>query len=286
MRWAADRLRSALLGDEIIDVSYRSRPEVRDQLIGATVTSCESVGKNILVGFSNGTWLRNHMMMYGKWRVYPRADFDAGKARAPRRSTAYRSSRRPDTSDTGDVRRDSRVRLVLSTDAVSAVQFNGPVIEFSTSDPRCGEDIRRLGPDALRDDFDRAEAARRLRERGDRTLADLLLDQSFVAGVGNKYKAEILFTLSMDPFRLTSSLTEDEQERLLDEIPRLLRAAYAGGGRTRRVPGGHPRDRNGSLWVYGRAGRPCHRCGTIVRSDVRRSARRTYYCPACQPVAG
>lgn len=281
VRWTADKLRTALLGREIVGVRFRPRPEVAAQLVGSTVTTSEAVGKHLIVGFSSGWWLRNHMLMYGKWRTYPRAEFDAGRSRAPRRSMAYRKPGRPDRSDTADVRTDARVRLVLETPEMAAVQFNGPVIEFGESDPRLGPEIQRLGPDALAADFDRNEALRRLADRAQVTLADVVLDQSVVAGVGNKYKAELLFLLGADPFAQVADLEAAEREQLVDAIPTLLRDAYQNGGRTRRAPGGRGRD--ASLWVYGRAGRPCHRCGTVVRSDARRSARRTYFCPTCQP---
>lgn len=286
VRWTADRLEAALVGETVVDAVLRGRSdvaEVRDALISSTVASVDTLGKNLFVSFSGGLWLRNHMLMYGKWRVYPRVEYDAGRSRAPRRVPGSRSAaaRRPDRSHLDDVRRDSRLRLALLVPDVAAVQFNGPIVEFSFVDPRRSPQISRLGPDVLSEPFDLAEARSRLSERSSFNLADLLLDQSFVAGIGNKYKAELLFVLGLDPFRRVDSLSEAERERLLGAIPRELRHAYETG--STRVPG-DPRamSRDARHWVFGRSGRPCHRCGEIVRSDVRRSARRTYFCPSCQ----
>jgi len=89
----------------------------------------------------------------------------------------------------------------LLVDDVAAVQFNGPIVEFTSADPRQAPEIRRLGPDALSDDFVLEEARRCFGDRGSSNLADLLLDQSFVAGIGNKYKSELLLVLGLNPFR-------------------------------------------------------------------------------------
>ncbi|MGH7133843.1 MAG: hypothetical protein ACREJO_18085 [Phycisphaerales bacterium] len=86
-----------------------------------------------------------------------------------------------------DVRDDSRVRLILATGDHVAIEFNGPILRFSKTDPAKQGAIERLGPDALVRPFSIAAVRARARERGTKTLADLLLDQSFVAGIGNKY---------------------------------------------------------------------------------------------------
>lgn len=288
VRRTADRLEATLVGKSVVGVVLRGRSDVahvRDRLLGSTVQSVHTIGKNLVIAFSSGLWLRNHMLMYGKWRVYPRAEYDAGRSRAPRRSRGFAGTRarKPDRSHLEDVRRDSRLRLALLVEDAVAVQFNGPIIEFTLDDPRLAPEVRRLGPDVLSDDFDRDDARDRIRDRGSSKLADLLLDQSFVAGIGNKYKSELLFVLGLDPFRRTDSLSASERELLLEAIPRELRRAYVTG--STRDPG-DPRvmERGARHWVFRRSGRPCHRCGTVVRSDVQRSARRTYFCPRCQAV--
>jgi len=93
---------------------------------------------------------------------------------------------------TKSIQNDSRTRLILVTDTYAAVQFNGPILQFTENSPLYHESITRPGPDALKSKFDVEKAKERLKERGNMKLADLLLDQTFVAGIGNKYKSEIL----------------------------------------------------------------------------------------------
>jgi endonuclease-8 len=95
----------------------------------------------------------------------------------------------------------------LVTDTHAAVQFNGPILQFTENNPLHHESITRLGPDALKPKFDVERARERLKERGNMKLADLLLDQTFVAGIGNKYKSEILFLQKLWPFKPAISLS-------------------------------------------------------------------------------
>ena len=81
----------------------------------------------------------------------------------------------------------------MVTDTHVAVQYNGQILQFTEGNPLHHESITRLGPDALKSRFDMRKAKDSLIERENMKLADLLLDQTFVAGIGNKYKSEILF---------------------------------------------------------------------------------------------
>jgi formamidopyrimidine-DNA glycosylase len=101
---------------------------------------------------------------------------------------------------TESIQNDSRTRLILVTDTHVAVQYNGPILQFTEDNPLHHESITRLGPDALKSKFDVEMAKERLKERESMKLADLLLDQTFVAGIGNKYKSEILFLQKLWPF--------------------------------------------------------------------------------------
>ncbi len=120
-------------------------------------------------------------------------------------------------------------------------------------------------------------------ERGGKKLADLLLDQTFVAGIGNKYESEIPFTLGLAPFRRADSLSPEEERALVAEIRRTLRTGYEEAGRTRPIePGEAANQWNLEHWVFRRSGRPCWRCGDRVRSDRSSSPRVTSCCPTCQ----
>jgi endonuclease-8 len=106
--------------------------------------------------------------------------------------------------------------------------------------------------------------------------------QQALAGVGNIYKSETLFLVGLDPFRPVSTLTDADLDAVVAKASQLLRANAAGDTR-RTVPalrGGHP------LWVYGRSGEPCRRCGETIRMRRQGEAgRSTYFCPRCQGVA-
>jgi endonuclease-8 len=293
VRRTADRLAEVLLGKTIDAVELRRRipldSALQARLEGARVRAIRTFGKHLVIAFSRGVWLHNHMMMWGKWRVYPRTSFDRGAAKPPprvqwrRRADEAGARRVGPTVD--DVRADSRVRLILKTKDHVAVEFNGPLLQFGTHDPtRAHASLQRIGPDALAPRFAAAEARKRLHERGTKTLADLLLDQSFVAGVGNKYKAEILFVLGLYPFRRAADLTSAQAKMLLAEIPRTLKYGYAHGGRTRPLDKGEAANRwDLKHWVFRRGGRPCWKCGTKIVTDRTSSARVTFFCPSCQP---
>ena len=291
VRRTADRLAEALVGRRIERVELRRRtpldPQLAARLIGARVRAVRTHGKHLVIAFTRGIYLHNHMMMWGKWRVYPREAFERGAAKPPprvrwRRASADRERRIGPT--VSDVRDDSRVRLILATQDHVAVEFNGPLLQFGTKDPaREHASVVRLGPDALARRFARVKALARLRERGAKTLADLLLDQSFVAGIGNKYKSEILFLQRLYPFQRAADLDPERERALLAEIPRVLKDGYVHGGRTRPLGPDEAGNRwEYKHWVFRRGGRPCWRCGTTILTDRKQSARVTFWCPKCQ----
>ena len=140
--------------------------------------------------------------------------------------------------------------------------------------------VGTLGPDVLADDFDPRVAAERAVEHGDRRIADVLLDQRVVAGIGNIYKCEALFVAGVDPRTPLARLDRRTLETIYAAARRLMAASVA-----------TPRDaligtpvRNRS--VYGRTGKPCPRCGsTIACYSLGEPPRWTWSCPICQPVA-
>lgn len=292
VRRTADRIADVLVGRAIEAVTLRKRAlgpgdDLAAKLVGTKVKAVRTHGKHIVIAFTKGFYLHNHMMMWGKWRTYTRRAYDAGKAKPPKRVLWRRaaSASRAPVNEVSDVRDDSRVRLVLATAEHVAIQFNGPILRFSKTDPAKQGSIERLGPDALVEPFPISTVRARLAERGGKTLADLLLDQTFVAGIGNKYKSDILFLLGLYPFRRAGSLSATEIKALLAEIPRMLRFGYQAGGRSRPLAPGEAANRwDTKHWVFRRGGRLCWRCGTAVKTDRSSSARVTYWCPTCQPL--
>jgi endonuclease-8 len=286
-------LRPHLVGRVITAARARVPGPQIGRVVGATVTAVDAAGKNLLVRFDNGLELRTHLRMHGSWHRYRPGE--------PWRRPA------------------GRAVVVLEVPGAVAVCFDAPVVELlETRAERLHPPLAGLGPDATADSFDRDEALRRLRDpsRAQLSAAEALLDQRALAGIGNVYKSEVLFIERVDPFAIVGGLDDQALGRLVDRARALLLAnrasatrvttGTAGGGRPSAGPvaagggygagaavtagGGHVAPgptRGGRLWVYGRAGRPCRRCGTIIRA-LRHGGlpRTTYWCPTCQPPAG
>jgi endonuclease-8 len=156
-------------------------------------------------------------------------------------------------------------RLVLPGSRPEGHHRNGPVLELHT------RALARLGPDILAEppDLD-AMLARIRRADGSRGLGETLQDQRLVAGIGNMWMAETLWRARISPWLLLRDVPEDERRRALDTAAKLMRAAVDAGREPRKE-------------VHLRAGRPCRRCGTPIRSRGQGDANRTVYlCPACQ----
>ena len=194
-----------------------------------------------------------------------------------------------------DVRNDSRVRLMIFTKDKVAVQFNGPILKFSFVNPANLEPIMKLGPDPLRSDFNiddlDNQIYQRIKHNGTTLIADLLLDQTCVAGIGNKYKSEILFLSKINPFVTIKDISSNSVRTLLQQIPSVLYSGYMNSGATRLVHnffGKVDNDNNNTRrwsdkhWVFRSGGRPCWKCGSQIVTDYKLSARVTFWCSKCQ----
>jgi endonuclease-8 len=170
---------------------------------------------------------------------------------------------------------------VLGNDSRLALGYQLGVVEVlrTQNEERV---VGHLGPDLLGPDWDAAEAVRRLQADPDRPSGEALLDQRNLAGIGNLYKSEVLFLRGLDPWRPVRGI--DDMKALVE----LARAMLdANKNRVGQVTTGNPA-RGQETWVYGRAGRPCRRCGTAVRA-ARHAGQRadpedrvTFWCPRCQ----
>jgi endonuclease-8 len=181
------------------------------------------------------------------------------------------------------------VRAVLSTEDHVAVGHRLHRLEVirTSTEPQF---LRHLGPDVLGPDWDAAEATRRLTASPGRAAGDALIDQSVMAGPGNVYRSEVCFLAGVDPRTPVAALPDPLH---LIELTKTLMDRNRGGGR--RATTDDPRPGH-DLWVYGRAGRLCRRCGTRIRSfpapvppDTEGSGglgRITFVCPRCQPLLG
>jgi endonuclease-8 len=245
----ARRLDAALAGKQLRRVEIRRATGA--PRAGVTVTEVEARGKHVLVRFDDGTTLRTHLRLHGRW----------------------------DVSRVGDRRRrpDHRARAVLeTTDGTVAVCFDAPEVEL-LRDPRAERDrLGHLGPDLCRADADLDVVLDRLARVDPGTeLGVALLDQRVACGVGNVYKSEVCFACRVSPFAPVAALDAEARTEIVATAARLLRANLGGG---RRVTYGD------GYAVYRRTHRPCPRCRSPIRARRQgEHARTTYWCPNCQP---
>lgn len=241
-------------------------------VIGRTVERVEARGKWLLMYFSGDLILLTHMLMSGSWHIYRTGE----RWKAPR----------------------SAMRIVITCGEMQAVGFNVPVAEFHTANSlRRSSAVPKLGLDVLKGEYSVEAGVRSLEEYGaahpDAEIGDVLLNQRVIAGLGNVYKSEVAFAAGVNPFRQMRTLTHRELERMADVAQRYMRANVADGsgegivtftGRRRTT---HEMDSSRKLWVYGRAGLECRRCGAIVETRKQGiGTRPTFWCPSCQPWIG
>jgi endonuclease VIII len=174
---------------------------------------------------------------------------------------------------------------VIRTPEHEVVQFDGPVLELMTdSRTRFDQRLAALGPDIVADDFDEREFLRRLRA-GDHTrgIADALLDQRILSGIGNMWKSEGCHLAGIDPWRPVGEVSDADALSIVDAVRPLMRRSAEGGRIASYRPDEPLRPRERRTWVFERAGLPCRTCGTLVRARGQGDDNRTsYWCPSCQ----
>jgi endonuclease VIII len=238
---AAARLQ-ALVGETVEASSPNPRgraTRVAEHIDGRRLTSVSAHGKNLVLRFEGGVVVRSHLGMTGRWVVRPRGD---GVAGAP--------------------------WLVLRGERAQALLWNGARLELHV------RALGRLGHDILeRPPQIDAMVARIRRDDGGRFVGETLLDQHLVAGIGNKWLAEALWSAELSPWSRASEVADADLRRALIAAAELMSASVE--GRVRRNE------------VYRRVGRPCRRCGGIIRSRGQGDANRTaYWCNGCQKGGG
>ncbi|MGP3923851.1 DNA-formamidopyrimidine glycosylase family protein [Streptomyces sp. 8N616] len=249
----ARRLHETLAGERIVRSDLRVPRLATVDLSGRDITEVAARGKHLLTRIEGGLTLHSHLRMDGAWHLYT-----------------------PDERWRGGP--EHQIRAILVTAERTAVGYRLPVLGLLRT---AAEDsvVGHLGPDLLGPDWDPYEALRRLLSDPARPLGEALLDQRNLAGIGNVYKSELCFMAGCTPWLPVSEVPAPDHlvalaKRLLEaNKTRLARATTAD----------HRRDHR--LWVYGRAGRPCRRCGTAVLAADQGAAgqeRSTYWCPSCQ----
>jgi endonuclease-8 len=257
--WRAARALHAALGGQVV-TGFRARHPAaaaaarRLRVVGDTVAAVEARGKHLLVHFARGAALHTHLGMRGSWHLY-------------RPGSRWR-------------RPEHEARAVVETPRAVAVCFAAPTVEVLSAASRADHPrLRALGPDVVAPGFDASPAVARLRARPDAEIADALLDQTALSGIGNIFKSETLFLCGVDPFAAVAVLDDATLQRLARTAERLMKRSAAPVPRRTTPAGSGPR-----LWVYQRAGAPCRRCGTVLLMRRHgRWGRSTYWCPRCQP---
>lgn len=238
-------------------------------LDGHRLDGAEAWGKHLFVAFEGERFVHVHLGLYGKLDVHEG----------------------PPPPPVGQV----RLRLVTppgstSPERAAYADLRGATAcELMTEEQRAAV-VARLGPDPLRSDADPTAAWARI-SRSRTPIGALLMDQSVVAGVGNVYRAEVLFRHRVHPLRPGNTLRRGQFHAMWADLVELMTEGVATGRidtvRAEHTPeamGRDPRrdDHGGEVYVYRRHDQPCHVCGAKVRTEVL-AARNSFWCPKCQP---
>ncbi len=267
VRRDADRVGAAIIGREAERVVFGLRRLKKHErtLRGRLVEDVEARGKALLTRFAGGWIVYSHNQLYGRWMVRPAGELP---------------------------RTNRQLRFAVHTGEQSALLYSASAIEVLRAEQLPTHPfLARLGPDVLDPALRPGQIARRLaspRFRG-RRLGALLLDQGFLAGLGNYLRCEILFEARLHPALRALDCDAGELRRLARAVRTIARRAYVHRGVTitrERVRAlralGRPR-RDWRFAVFARGGRPCFACGAPIER-LRDAGRRAYLCPTCQPV--
>ena len=257
IRRAADRIAKVLVGRSIEQACF-AFPELQpfeERLKGSVVDAVDTRGKAMLTRFDNELTLYSHNQLYGRWFTVKR-----GELPETRRS----------------------LRVALHTSSHSALLYSASDISVLTpAQVQSHPFLSRLGPDVLDESLDTDTITGRLDQQRfrRRSLAALYLDQSFLAGLGNYLRSEILYAAGLHPSRRPVDINVEGKRRLARETTRMCRRSYRTGGKT--LTPGPGRKRSGRFWVFARASKPCFTCGAGIQRE-NFSGRRLYFCPVCQ----
>lgn len=264
----AGHLGAAFAGRRVAVSSPQGRfAEAAAQLDGSVLEHAEAWGKHLFLAFPGERWVHVHLGLYGKLDVHP----DVDEVPEPVGQVRLRL-----------VAADARGRAYADLRGATACEL--------LTGPQRDAVLERQGPDPLRADADPDRAWERIR-RSRTPIGALLMDQSVLAGVGNVYRAELLFRHRLDPQRPGRTLRVGQWRAVWDDLVVLMTE----GVRTGRIDtvrpehepeamGRPPRrdDHGGEVYVYRRHGQPCLVCGRTVRT-TEMAGRNLFWCNRCQP---
>lgn len=256
----AKRVTTTLGGCEIRQFQTNEPHMHRDDIVGRRFERATAEGKHLLFELSGSLILHSHLQMLGSWTLERPARADALERAGKFVHGEYRPA-----------------QLRLGTDHASVVACNLRILKW-TNPHAVERTVTRLGPDLSASDFSETSAVSCLRTALDEPVAVALLRQDLLAGIGNVFKSESLFLERVHPSTPVNHLDDATLLRLVRRSRQLLRRNLGAGPRTTRFALGGPR-----LWVYGRDGESCLKCGAkIAMLRLGAQLRSTYYCPTCQ----
>lgn len=251
---AATRLKAVLNGQTVERAESRWLGDAAaNSLVGRRIDGVEARGKHLLITFDDQRVLHSHMGMTGSWHIY-----------------------RPGEPWQKPVQ---RAALSLDCPQVCVVCFTPKLLELLTATQLRRHDyLNRLGPDLLAEPATSEEVLARFRQANNTTIGEASLNQTIVSGIGNVYKSELLFELRIHPLALVRDLSDLQLLALTAKASELMAKNLTGRPRTTRfaLDGGR-------FFAYGRSGKPCYTCGTLIEVIRQGDAgRTTYFCPRCQ----
>ncbi len=250
---SAAALRTALIGKELFRFEAPHLIGIRPA-VGRVVEEVRSHGKNIEIIWDDGVVLHTHLRMFGSWELY-------------RAGERWKKSK-------------DRASVVIVVSDWIVVCFNAAIVEtYRDFDPRRHPILGRRGPDLCRLDADLEECVERMMnyQERDTPIADVLLDQRVMCGVGNVFRCELLWACEIHPWAHVGSLKRGECREMVMLASEMILANLD------YTPRGTAAEFSGSLAVYGRQGKRCHRCGDVIKVTHHGEAHRVlYWCPNCQ----
>ena len=264
IRRAADQLQRAIRDKSVTGLffAFAHLKRFEKDLVGRRVARLETRGKGLLIHFDTELAIYSHNQLYGRWIV--------------RRANSY-----PRTS--------RQLRLAIHTTDKSALLYSASEIAVLTPAQVAAHPfLSSLGPDVVcgsTEDVLRQVNAPRFARR---QLGALLLDQRFLAGVGNYLRSEILFVAGLHPHRRLASCTNAEREALAEAAVTIANRSYRHQGVTIDLPIARQLQLEGLShrqyrhWVFDRGGGCCRQCGATISATVNAS-RKLFFCPVCQP---
>jgi endonuclease VIII len=240
-------------------------PELKEQGVeGQLVTAVRAHGKHVIIELGDGRALLSFLRMQGHWSTFEKSRVRPRLLQKTARDPAWD---------------DEETTLIIETETAVAILRRAALVQLAPL-AKIEARLSGLGPDLLSPDYDQAEVLSRLHESPELSIAEALLRQSIVAGIGNVYKSEVLFVEKVSPFVSVGSLDDATLERILKRARELMRRNLNGPRRTT-----FGTFAGSAFFVYERSGQHCLKCDTKIRMRRQGTLQRsTYFCPECQGV--